>query len=57
MGILRNHLQQMKKEMPKEYKRLLKGYRNEDEFIREALGFSEKAIQFNTMLLKGGKTQ
>lgn len=46
MGIIRNHLAQMKAENPAEYKRLMKGYSSEDEFVREALGLSEKAFQY-----------
>lgn len=42
-GIIRNHLLQMKKEDPKEYKRLMAGYESEDEFVRDALGLSVKA--------------
>jgi hypothetical protein len=44
MGIMRTHLLQMKKEDPKEYERLMQGYTSEDEFVREALGLSEKAL-------------
>lgn len=44
MGIIRNHLAQMKVENPAEYKRLMENYTSEDEFVREALGLSEKAV-------------
>lgn len=43
MGIIRNHLVEMKKENPSEYNRLMEGYSSEDEFVREALGLSKKA--------------
>jgi hypothetical protein len=49
-GIIRNHLQQMKDEQPREYNRLMQGYKSEDEFVREALGMSNKAINhYNSM--------
>jgi hypothetical protein len=55
-GIIRNHLLQMKKEDPKEYNRLMNGYVNEDEFVREALGLSEKAVNhYNSMRIGGTK--
>lgn len=44
MGILRTHLKQMKQEDPKEYERLMQGYENEDEFVREALGLTDAAV-------------
>lgn len=31
--------------MPEEYKKLMKGFNNEDEFVRDALGLSKKAMQ------------
>jgi hypothetical protein len=46
MGIIRNHLQQMKAEQPEEYKRLMQGYNSEEEFIKETLGMSEKAVNY-----------
>lgn len=53
-GIIRNHLNQMKKEDPKEYNRLMIGYVNEDEFVREALGLAKKAMTHYTNM-KAGK--
>jgi hypothetical protein len=44
MGIIRNHLEQMKAENPTEYKRLMEGYSSEDEFVKEVLGLSTKAF-------------
>lgn len=38
MGIIRTHLKQMKIENPREYVRLMSGYENEDDFVRDALG-------------------
>jgi hypothetical protein len=42
MGIIRNHLQQMKVEQPLEYsiaeEELMEGYETEEEFVKEALG-------------------
>ena len=46
MGIIRIHLQQMKVEQPLEYSRLLEGYETEEEFIRDTLGLTEKAINY-----------
>jgi hypothetical protein len=46
MGIIRNHLQQMKVEQPEEYTRLMEGYTSEDEFINEVIGISEKAVNY-----------
>jgi hypothetical protein len=46
MGIIRNHLQQMKVEQPEEYRRLMEGYETEEEFVKEALGMSEKAVDY-----------
>jgi hypothetical protein len=46
MGIIRNHLQQMKVEQPEEYRRLMEGYETEEEFVKEALGMSEKAVNY-----------
>jgi hypothetical protein len=46
MGIIRNHLQQMKVEQPLEYSRLMEGYETEEEFVKEALGMSEKAVNY-----------
>lgn len=55
-GIIRNHLKQMKQEDPKEYARLMKGYDNEDEFVRETLGLSKKAVShYNSMRIGGTK--
>lgn len=45
MGIIRNHLKQMKAEQPEEYRKLMKGYNSEDEFVREALGLTNKALK------------
>jgi hypothetical protein len=40
----------MKDENPKEYERLMQGYENEDEFVREALGLTDKAMShYNNM--------
>lgn len=52
MGIIRNHLLQMKVENPAEYKRLMMGYNNEDEFVKDVLGLSVRAI--NYYLTTGG---
>lgn len=46
MGMIRNHLLQMKTEQPLEYLRLMRGYESEDEFVREAVGLSNKAINY-----------
>ena len=46
MGIIRIHLQQMKVEQPLEYSRLLEGYETEEEFIRDTLGLTEKAVNY-----------
>jgi hypothetical protein len=46
MGIIRNHLQQMKVEQPEEYRRLMEGYTSEEEFINEVIGISEKAVNY-----------
>jgi hypothetical protein len=46
MGIIRNHLQQMKVEQPEEYRRLMKDYETEEEFIRDTLGLTEKAVNY-----------
>jgi hypothetical protein len=46
MGIIRNHLLQMKVEQPEEYRRLMEGYNSEDEFMQEVLGISLKAINY-----------
>lgn len=43
MGIIRNHLLQMKEEQPLEYLRLMRGYESEDHFVCDALGLSTKA--------------
>ena len=57
-GIIRNHLLQMKKEDPKEYDRLMQGYQNEDEFVREAVGLSTKAFNhYNNMKIGGIKNE
>lgn len=48
MGIIRNHLKYLKENEPREYASLMNGYANEDEFIREALGLSKKAIAHYT---------
>jgi hypothetical protein len=45
MGIIKNHLAQMKAEKPAEYKRLMKGYKNEKEFLREVLGLTNTAMK------------
>lgn len=46
----------MKKEDPKEYARLMEGYKNEDEFVREAVGLSTKAYNhYNNMRIGGTK--
>lgn len=55
-GIIRNHLLQMKKEDPKEYERLMQGFHNEDEFVREALGLTEKAVSHYNYMKAGGTT-
>jgi hypothetical protein len=46
MGIIRNHLLQMKEQQPEEYRRLMEGYETEEEFVKEALGMSEKAVNY-----------
>jgi hypothetical protein len=46
MGIIRNHLQQMKVEQPLEYSRLMEGYETEDEFVKEALGLTLRAVNY-----------
>lgn len=43
MGMIRNHLKQMKVEQPLEYLRLLRGYENEDDFVRDALGLPKES--------------
>lgn len=53
-GIIRNHLLQMKQEDPKEYARLMKGYENEDELVRETLGLSKKAVSHYNNMKTGG---
>jgi hypothetical protein len=42
VGIIRNHLEQMRVEQPSEYRRLLADYTNEDEFVRDVLGLSKR---------------
>jgi hypothetical protein len=44
VGIIRNHLHQMKVEQPNTYKRLMEGYTSEDEFVKDVLGLSVRAI-------------
>lgn len=44
MGMIRNHLKQMKVEQPSEYKRLMEGYNSEDELVRDVCGLSIRAI-------------
>jgi hypothetical protein len=46
MGIIRIHLQQMKVEQPEEYRRLMKDYATEDEFVKEALGLTLRAVNY-----------
>jgi hypothetical protein len=46
MGIIRNHLQQMKVEQPLEYSRLMEGYETEEEFVKEALGLTLRAVNY-----------
>jgi hypothetical protein len=46
MGIIRNHLQQMKVEQPEEYTRLMEGYASEEEFVKEALGLTLRAVNY-----------
>jgi hypothetical protein len=46
MGIIRTHLQQMKVEQPEEYTLLMEGYESEDEFIRDTLGLTLKAVNY-----------
>jgi hypothetical protein len=53
MGIIRNHLQQMKVEQPEEYRRLMEGYETEDEFIRDTLGLTEKAVNYYESIKEG----
>lgn len=50
MGIVRNFLKQLKEESPEEYKAVMKDYESEDEFVRDVIGLSDKAIQhYNNM--------
>jgi hypothetical protein len=44
VGIIRNHLKQMKVEQPSEYRRLMADYTSEDEFVKDVLGLSVRAI-------------
>jgi hypothetical protein len=46
MGIIRIHLQQMKVEQPEEYRRLMKDYETEDEFIKDVLGLTLRAVNY-----------
>ena len=46
MQTIRTHLQHMKVEQPEEYRRLLGGYETEEEFIRDTLGLTEKAVNY-----------
>jgi hypothetical protein len=46
MGIIRIHLQQMKVEQPEEYTRLMEGYSSEEEFVKEALGLTLRAVNY-----------
>jgi hypothetical protein len=46
MGIIRNHLNQMKAENPSEYNRLMEDYKTEDELVRDVCGLSVKAINY-----------
>jgi hypothetical protein len=57
MGIIRNHLDQMKVEDPKEYQRLMDVYGSETELLQEVLNLTEAAVQhYNHMKQEGKKT-
>jgi hypothetical protein len=51
VGIIRNHLQQMKVEDPAEYKRLMDGYTSEDELVRDVCNLSTRATAYAKSLL------
>lgn len=55
MGIIRNHLNQMKQENESEYQRLLEGYKSEEEFIADVLGLTGKALAHYDHMREGGK--
>lgn len=55
MGIIRNHLQQMKEEDQQEYDRLMDGYKNESELIHEVLGLTKKAVSHYNYMKEEGK--
>jgi hypothetical protein len=46
MELIRKHLQQMKVEQPEEYTRLTEGYETEDEFIKDVLGLTLRAVNY-----------
>jgi hypothetical protein len=46
MELIRKHLQQMKVEQPEEYRRLMEGYETEEEFVKEALGLTLRAVNY-----------
>jgi hypothetical protein len=46
MELIRKHLQQMKVEQPEEYRRLTEGYETEDEFIKDVLGLTLRAVNY-----------
>ena len=51
MGMIRNHLKQMRVEDPKEYRRLMEGFDSEDELVREVCNLSTRAANYAKSLM------
>jgi hypothetical protein len=57
MGIIRNHIKQMKVENYAEYLRLMEGYSSEDELVRDVCGLSTRAVNYARSLMNVAKNE